>query len=234
MADIFSIMDSSGKIIQSSPSPVTIGGLVRNTTYSGMTAVRNYGTDKLELGDVGTTPSAPSVSVKANDGSAQITVTKHSGDGDTQINKATVQYKTADGSSWTSVDTDTSLQASVSGLTNGVNYTAKATINNEFGESDASSETLFTPVKPVVPVTGLTADAALSVKVGGTVKLNVAIAPDNSTDKAFTVTSKDPTVATVTSDGTATGVKAGTVEIDTVSHADPTKTAKTMLTVTEQ
>lgn len=234
MADIFSIMDSSGKIIQSSSSPVTIGGLTGNKAYSGMTAVRNYGTDKLEIGDVGTTPSAPSVNVKANDGSAQITVTKHSGDGDTPITKATIQYKKVDGPSWTTVDTDTSLQKSISGLTNGVNYAAKATITNQFGESDVSSETSFEPVKPVVPVTGLTADPALSVKVGEQVKLNVAVKPDNATDKAYTSTSKDKAVATVTSDGTATGVKKGIVEIDTVSHADPSKNAKTKLTVTEK
>lgn len=233
MADVFSVMDKSGKIIESSANPVKLTGLASNTLYSGMTAVRNYGTDKLDIPDQGTTPGAPSISVSAGDGSATVSVVKSAEDGSISIAKATVQYKTTEGSVWTTVNTDSSLKATISGLTNGTEYQVKASLSNQFGDGDVSQQSSFTPAKPVVPVTGVTADSSLSVKVGSTVKINIAVQPDNATDKAYTVTSKDTSLATVAQDGTATGVKAGTVEIDTVSHADPTKVAKTTLTVTE-
>ena len=414
MADVFSVMDKSGKIIESSANPVKLTSLASNTLYSGMTAVRNYGTDKLDIPDQGTTPGAPSVSVSAGDGSATVSVTKSSEDGNIDISKATLMYKTVAGSAWTTLETDATLTAKISGLTDGTQYTVKSYLSNQFGDGDSSQETEFTPAAkvtvpdaptlsvtagdtqvslnvtdptntgnapvtsrtvywtdgtnngtvdfksstsgtatgltngtkytfqatvtnsagesaksdpeiatpvaptiavtaisadktatvetgksgkltvsvapenatnkgfkvvssdenvatvtsdgtytgveagsatltttadadssktattsltvttPVVPVTGITADSALSVKAGSTTKLTIAVQPSNATDKGYSITSTDESVATVTNDGTVTGVKAGTAEIDTVSHADATKIAKTTITVTAE
>lgn len=65
-----------------------------------------------------------------------------------------------------------------------------------------------------VAVTGVTLDqATVSVEVGKTAKLVATVAPTDATNKAVDYTSSDDTIATVTADGTVTGVKAGTATI---------------------
>lgn len=65
-----------------------------------------------------------------------------------------------------------------------------------------------------VPLESITLDKTAAVLVGGTKKLSAAKVPSTTTDKtAITWTSSDETVATVASDGTVNGLKAGTATI---------------------
>lgn len=70
-----------------------------------------------------------------------------------------------------------------------------------------------------------------TVKVGATVKLAATVNPTTATDKSGKWTVEDDTVATVTDDGTITGVKAGTTSV-TYTSTDGAKTAQATLTVT--
>lgn len=64
------------------------------------------------------------------------------------------------------------------------------------------------------PVTGVTLNCSPGeVEVGKTIKLVATIHPTNAADKRILWASSDVTVATVTSDGTVTGKKAGTAII---------------------
>ncbi len=74
--------------------------------------------------------------------------------------------------------------------------------------------------------------ATKSVAVGATVKLNATVTPDNATNKAINWTSSDETKATVSKDGTVTGVAAGTVTITATSADNASAKATCAVTVT--
>jgi len=102
------------------------------------------------------------------------------------------------------------------------------------GESAPIPVTLAaTPqVTQPVKVTGVTLDKpTASVEAGKTVTLTHTLAPANATNKNVTWTSSDPSVATVSSSGVVTGVKAGTATI-TVTTADGGFKASCVVTVT--
>lgn len=82
-------------------------------------------------------------------------------------------------------------------------------------------------------VTSVTLDKTkANVNVGKTTKLTETVAtPDNKTDKTVIWSSSDKTIATVSADGTVTGVAKGTATITATAKADTTKTAKCELTV---
>lgn len=82
-----------------------------------------------------------------------------------------------------------------------------------------------------VHVTGVTADASITVDEKKTVKINASVTPDNATVKGLTYTSNNTEIATVSDDGTVTGVKAGETTITVASKEDPTKTATVKVTV---
>lgn len=82
-----------------------------------------------------------------------------------------------------------------------------------------------------VHVTGVTADASITVDEKKTVKINASVTPDNATNKNLNYTSNNPEIATVSDDGTVTGVKAGETTITVASKDDPTKTATVKVTV---
>ena len=82
-----------------------------------------------------------------------------------------------------------------------------------------------------VHVTGVTADASIAVDEKKTVKINASVTPDNATVKGLTYTSNNTEIATVSDDGTVTGVKAGETTITVASKEDPTKTATVKVTV---
>jgi uncharacterized protein YjdB len=87
-------------------------------------------------------------------------------------------------------------------------------------------------VAVVITVTGVTLDkATASVNVGAKVKATATIAPTNATNKAMTFKSSDEKIATVGTDGTITGVAAGTANV-TVTTTDGAKTAVCAVTVT--
>ncbi|WP_099974252.1 phage major tail protein, TP901-1 family [Lactobacillus terrae] len=68
------------------------------------------------------------------------------------------------------------------------------------------------------------------VEVGKAIKLTSTVSPANATNKKVTYKSSDTAKASVTSDGTVTGVAEGTAEI-TVTTDDGGKTAKSTVTV---
>lgn len=82
-----------------------------------------------------------------------------------------------------------------------------------------------------VHVTGVTADASITVDEKKTVKINASVTPDNATVKGLAYTSNNTEIATVSDDGTVTGVKAGETTITVASKEDPTKTATVKVTV---
>ncbi len=84
----------------------------------------------------------------------------------------------------------------------------------------------------VVNVTGVSLDVTTAdMKVGEQKTLVATVAPDEATNKTVTWSSSDETVATVTSEGQVSALKAGTATI-TVTTADGAKTAECTITVT--
>lgn len=100
------------------------------------------------------------------------------------------------------------------------------------GYATPSSDTIngYNDADPVA-VTGVSLNkSSTSIKVGKTETLVATVAPSNASDKSVTWSSSDTTVATV-SNGTVTGVKAGSATI-TVTTTDGNKTATCDVTVT--
>ena len=82
-----------------------------------------------------------------------------------------------------------------------------------------------------VPVESVTLDKSeIELSIGGTSTLTATILPDNATNKSVTWTSSDASIATVSSEGTVTGIAAGSAII-TVTTADGGKTATCNVTV---
>lgn len=86
---------------------------------------------------------------------------------------------------------------------------------------------------PVIPVTGITADKTLNVDVGKTAKITASVQPDNATDKGLAFASDNAPIATVDTDGTVHGVKAGKANVTVSAHADSKKTAIVAVTVVD-
>lgn len=86
---------------------------------------------------------------------------------------------------------------------------------------------------PKVPVKSISiSPSSPTVKANGTVRLSATVKPDNATDKTVSWSSSDKLTATVTSDGTVTGIKQGTTSI-TATANDGSKVSSTVtLTVT--
>ena len=64
-----------------------------------------------------------------------------------------------------------------------------------------------------VPVSMVSVSGSRTVAAGSSVRLSATVSPANATNKAVTWGSTNPKVATVSSDGTVTGVKAGSTRI---------------------
>ncbi|MBQ3209997.1 MAG: Ig-like domain-containing protein, partial [Oscillospiraceae bacterium] len=94
---------------------------------------------------------------------------------------------------------------------------------------DNSSRTETITVK--VPVNVIQIDDA-SLELGGTLKLNPVISPDNAADKTVTWLSSDTAVATVAADGTVTGLKEGSVTITATAADEQGATDTATITVT--
>lgn len=86
---------------------------------------------------------------------------------------------------------------------------------------------------PKVPVKSISiSPSSPTVKEHGTLRLSATVKPDNATDKTISWSSGDKLTATVTSDGTVTGIKQGTTSI-TATARDGSKVSSTVtLTVT--
>lgn len=79
---------------------------------------------------------------------------------------------------------------------------------------------------PIVPSSVSLNKTSTTITVGGTETLTATISPAVVADNTITWTSSDGTVATVTSAGVVTGVKAGTATITATTHNDKTATCE--------
>lgn len=85
----------------------------------------------------------------------------------------------------------------------------------------------------VQAVTGVSLDkSTLALETGATATVKATVAPADATDKAYTFSSADTSIATVDNNGKITAVKAGTVNITVKTH-DGGKTAKVTVTITD-
>ena len=94
--------------------------------------------------------------------------------------------------------------------------------------------TVLTPalLGPNVPVTSVVlSPASVSIPVGGTASLTVAVVPVNASNKIVSFTSTNNGVTTVNSSGVVTGIRAGT-DLITCTTADGNKIATTSVIVT--
>lgn len=146
MADTFTVSNGSTALATDTASPVVINGLTPNTAYDGWMAVKNDGTNALQISEQVTLASKPTLTLVASDSGATATVKLADGDGPAPLTKVTVQYKTGT-DDWTSVDGDvTTMTAVLTGLTNGTEYQVQAFVTNVRGDSDVSDPVAVTPV----------------------------------------------------------------------------------------
>lgn len=82
-----------------------------------------------------------------------------------------------------------------------------------------------------VDVTGVTADAEISVNVGLTKKITASVEPSNATVKGLTYVSQNTEIATVDANGYVKGVAVGSTTVTVTSVDDTTKSATVNVTV---
>ncbi len=127
---------------------------------------------------------------------------------------------------------DGKAKVTVDGLDANTDYatgTYQVSFSNENGESEKVDVPSF-KTKPIA-VTGVTiAPKTASVDVDATTKLNSTVAPSTATNKSVSYTSSDEAVATVSSNGTVTGVAKGETSIS-VTTQDGNKSDTATVTV---
>ena len=127
---------------------------------------------------------------------------------------------------------DGKAKVTIDGLEANTDYPAgtyQVSFSNENGESEKVDVPSF-KTKPIA-VTGVTIEPkTVSVDVDATTKLNSTVAPSTATNKAVSYKSSDEAVATVSSNGTVTGVAEGDATI-TVTTQDGNKTDTATVTV---
>lgn len=102
------------------------------------------------------------------------------------------------------------------------------------GDKVQTSQITLTTTPPAAGVVHsvTVSPASVTINVGGTAQLAASVDADASvTDRTVTWTSSDATVATVSTSGLVTGVKAGTVTIVASSKASPTVQGAAAVTV---
>lgn len=230
----FDLYDKDGKKLQENvPSPVKIGGLKANTTYSGMSLAYHGKPEKIVIPDKKTTdvkPEAPTVQVTADDGKAFVKIVAGKNNGSALI-AGKVYY--TDGKTPKTLDLKAGEAGTISGLTNGTEYSVQATVTNGAGESAKSAVAKVTPKAATVAVTGVSLDKTeLSLEEGATATLAGTVAPANATDKSISFASSDTSIATVDAkSGKVTAVKAGTADVTVTTH-EGAKKATAKITVT--
>ncbi|WP_323706808.1 Ig-like domain-containing protein [Mammaliicoccus sciuri] len=127
---------------------------------------------------------------------------------------------------------DGKAKVTIDGLEANTDYPAgtyKASFENENGESEKVNVPSF-KTKPI-SVTGVAiSPKTTSIEVAGTTKLESTVAPSTATNKSVSYKSSDEAVATVSSNGTVTGVSEGETTI-TVTTQDRNKTDTATVTV---
>lgn len=124
--------------------------------------------------------------------------------------------------------------ATLTGIAAGTTVAAgdyKAAFSDGTTESDQVDVPGFEVPAAKAAVTGVAIKpATANVDVGKTVVFSVTFTPDNATDKSGKWSVKDSKVAAIDDNGTATGIKTGTTEVDYTS-TDGAKLASATLTV---
>ncbi|MCD3219439.1 Ig-like domain-containing protein [Mammaliicoccus sciuri] len=127
---------------------------------------------------------------------------------------------------------DGKAKVTIDGLEANTDYPAgtyKASFENDNGESEKVDVPSF-KTKPI-SVTGVViSPKTASIEVAGTTKLESTVAPSTATNKTISYKSSDEAVATVSSNGTVTGVSEGEATI-TVTTQDGNKTDTATVTV---
>lgn len=86
---------------------------------------------------------------------------------------------------------------------------------------------------PKVPVKSISiSPSSPTVKEHGTLRLSATVKPDSATDRTVSWSSGDKLTATVTSDGTVTGIKQGSTSITATANDGSKVSSTVMLTVT--
>ena len=128
---------------------------------------------------------------------------------------------------WTSSDDDIAT-VNQNGLVTG-RKPGTATITAQAGSRKATCKVTVINEPQAVEVTSVSLDLTqMTVDEGYSRKLTATVKPTNATYAAVTWTSSDKTVATVTSDGTVSGIKPGTV---TITATAGSKSANCAVTV---
>ncbi len=172
---------------------------------------------------VGQPSGGPVVSVAVSPTADSVTV------GFTKQLKATLTpvYPSNNAISWASSDAAIAT-VNASGLVTGVAPgVATITVTTQDGGKTAQSSIKVTPV---IGVTSVVLDSAITIGLGISRNLNATVLPANATNKKVSWASSDTTVARVNSSGLVTGLKLGTTTI-TVTTEDGAKTAASLLTV---
>ena len=127
---------------------------------------------------------------------------------------------------------DGKAKVTIDGLDANTDYpkgTYQASFENENGESEKVDIQAFKTKS--IAVTGVTiAPKTASVDVDATTKLNSTVAPSTATNKSVSYKSSDEAVATVSSNGTVTGVAEGDATI-TVTTQDGNKSDTATVTI---
>lgn len=139
----------------------------------------------------------------------------------------TPAYPSNNAVNWTSSDTNIAT-VNASGLVTGVsNGMANITVTTQDGGKTAQSSIKVTPV---IHVTSVLLDSAISIGLSTSKNLTANVLPANALNKNVSWASSDTTVARINSSGLVTGLKLGTTTI-TVTTKDGAKTATGVLTV---
>ena len=139
--------------------------------------------------------------------------------GDSETLIASILPTTATNKEVTWTSSNTSVATVSGGTVTAVGAgSATITVKTKSGAKTATCEVTVTD--HVYPVTGVSlAPASLDLAVSGSSTLTATISPSNATNKNVTWTSSEPTIASVSSAGLVTGLKAGNATI-TVTTVD--------------
>ena len=162
-------------------------------------------------GAVTLTATVPVPTVAVTGVSLNKTSLSFTGTGSSQTLTATVSPSNATNKTLTWSSSNTSVATVSNGVVKAVGFgTATITAKSNNGKTASCSVT----VNPIQP-TGIKATPETSTLYGlnGTVKLSANVMPSNATNKAVTWSSRNTSVATVSSDGTVKAVGYGTTVI---------------------
>lgn len=110
-------------------------------------------------------------------------------------------------------------------------YSTEKSSNTHTTPAASSRTIVLESYIQIVNVTGVTlSESSKTLKVGESFTLTPTVAPADATDKTYSWSSSDESVATISNDGVVSAIKAGTTTI-TVTTTDGSKTATCAVTV---